>query len=115
MKNLFKSADFWCFFTAIAEFLAFLVWGLNMHEGDAMGFALITVYVAIPITSLILCAILANKSLKSALILAILMVLIEMFLPFFVYGTFEISLSIVLSAVPCATGIAIGYFFSKRK
>ncbi len=114
-KKLFATAEFWCFFVAIAEFLAFLIWGLNMHAGDAMGYALITVYAAIPLTALILTAVLGAKRSKGVLILAFLMVLIEIFLPFFIYGTFEIALSIGLSAIPCAIGIIIGYLISKRK
>ena len=114
-KKLFIRVDFWCFFAAIAEFLLFLIWGLNMHGGDEMGFALITVYAAIPLTSLILCAVLASKNIKSALILAILMVIIEIFFPFIIFGTFEIALSLALSVIPCAAGLGFGYFLSKRK
>ncbi len=114
-KTFFKTAEFWCFFTAIAEFFLFLIWGLNMHGGDEMGFALITVYAAIPITSLILCTVLANKNLKAAVILAILMVLIEIFFPFIIFGTFEIALSLALSVIPCAVGLGFGCFLSKRR
>ncbi len=114
-KNLFKTAEFRCFSIAIAEFLLFLLWGLNMRGGDEMGFALITVYAAIPLTSLILCTVLANKNLKAAAILAILMVLIEIFFPFIIFGTFEIALSLALSVIPCAAGLGFGYFLSKRK
>ncbi len=112
-KNLFKTADFWCFFAAIAEFLLFLLWGLNMQPGDEMGFTLITVYAAIPITSFVLCTILANKNLIPAVILAILMVLIEIFFPFILFGTFEITLCLALSLIPCLAGLVIGYFFRK--
>lgn len=114
-KNLLRTAEFWCFFVAIAEFILFLLWGLNMQGGDEMGFTLITVYAAIPVTSLILCAILANKRLFAAVVLAILMVLIEIFLPFFIFGTFEIALCLMLSIIPCAAGLGFGYFLSKRK
>ncbi len=114
-KNLFKTAEFYCFLIAVAEFILFLIWGLNMQAGDEMGFALITIYAAIPATALILTSILASKNLKSALILAILMVLIEVFFPFIIFGTFEIALSLCLSAVPCAIGLGIGYLLRKRK
>lgn len=114
-NKFFKTSEFWCFFAAIAEFLLFLIWGLNMQGGDEMGFTLITVYAAMPITSLVLCTILADKNLKSALILAILMVLIEIFFPFIIFGTFEIALSLALSAIPCAVGLVFGHLLSKRK
>lgn len=114
-KKILRMAEFWCFFAAIAEFLLFLIWGLNMQGGDEMGFTLITVYAAIPITSFILCAILAEKKSKAAVILSILMVLIEIFFPFIIFGTFEIGLSLALSAIPCAAGLGFGYFLSKRK
>ncbi len=114
-KKLLKSAGFWCFTIAIAEFLLFLIWGLNMQGGDEMGFSLITIYFAIPLTSLILCTVLAAKKTKACVALAVLIILIEIFLPFFIFGTFEIGLSLALSAIPCALGLIIGYFISKRK
>lgn len=114
-KNSLRTAEFWCFFVAIAEFILFLLWGMNMRAGDEMGFTLITVYAAIPLTSLILCAILANKRLAAAVVLAILMVLIEIFFPFFIFGTFEIPLCLALSVTPCAVGLLFGYMLSKRK
>ncbi len=113
-KKFFKTAEFWCFFAAIAEFVLFLLWGLNMHSGDEMGFTLITVYAAIPITSLVLCAILAAKRIVPALILAIFMVLIEIFFPFIIFGTFEIELSLLLSVIPCIAGLFLGYFLSRK-
>ena len=114
-KKFFETSKFWCFFVAIAEFILFLVWGLNMRGGDEMGFTLLTVYTAIPITTLILCTILANKNLKAAVALAIMMVLIEIFFPFIIFGTFEIALSLALSVIPCTAGLGFGYFLSKRK
>lgn len=114
-NKLFKSTSFWCFSAAISEFLLFLIWGLNMQSGDEMGFTLITVYAAIPLTAFILCCILAAKKSRAAIGLALLMVLIEMFLPFFIFGTFEIGLSLGLSAIPCTIGLAFGYFLSKKQ
>ncbi|MBQ8764075.1 MAG: hypothetical protein IJZ07_08225 [Clostridia bacterium] len=113
-KKLFKSTGFWCFAVAIAEFLLFLIWGLNIQGGDEMGFSLITIYAAIPLTALILCTLLAAKKSKAAIALALLMILIEIFLPFFIFGTFEIGLSLCLSAIPCAAGLIFGYFISKK-
>ena len=114
-KKIFKTAEFWCFLIAIAEFLLFLLWGTNLSAGDEMGFALITIYAAIPITAFILCTVATNKNIKSASMLAILMVIIEIFFPFIIFGTFEIGLSLVLSLIPCAAGLGFGYFLSKRK
>lgn len=114
-KKLFKSAEFGCFIVAIAEFILFLLWGLNLPAGDEMGFSLITVYAVIPLTALILCTVLAAKKSKTSFAIALLMILIEIFLPFFIFGTFEIGLSLCLSAIPCAAGLAFGYFLSKRK
>ena len=114
-KRFFKTTEFRCFFIAIAEFLLFLLWGMNMNAGDEMGFALITIYAAIPITAFILCTVVANKNIKAAAVLAILMVMIEIFFPFIIFGTFEIGLSLALSAIPCAADLGFGYFLSKRK
>lgn len=86
-----------------------------MQSGDEMGFALITIYAAIPITALILTAILAAKRSTGAIVLSLLMALIEVFLPFIIYGTFEIALSLGLSLIPCAIGGIIGYLISRKK
>ena len=114
-KSFFKTAEFWCFFIAVAEFLLFLLWGMNINAGDEMGFALITIYAAVPITAFILCTVVANKNIKVAAVLAILMVMIELFFPFIIFGTFETGLCLALSAIPCAAGLEFGYMLSKRK
>lgn len=113
-KNLFKTSEFWCFFIAIAEFILFLIWGLNMNGGDEMGYTLITVYAAVPLTALILTVTLTAKKSKGTIILIILMVLIEIFLPFFIFSTFEIALSLGLSLIPCAIGGTVGYLISRK-
>lgn len=93
----------------IVEFIGFLIWGLNMMPGDEMGFGLIVIYAIMPLTAFVLSLILALK--KSVFIIpaAILAILSHIFLPFLVYGTFEIGLSLCLSAIPFAAGTAIGF------
>ncbi len=114
-KKFYKTSEFLCFFVAIAEFILFVIWGLNMHGGDEMGYSLIAFYGAVPITAFILCAILAAKKSKLSLLLALFIVLIEFFLPFIVFETFEFGLSLALSVIPCAAGLGFGYLLSKRK
>lgn len=114
-KKIFKSSEFWCFSVVLAEFILFVAWGLNMHGGDEMGYSLIAFYGAVPITAFIVCAILAAKKSKLALLLALFIILIEFFLPFIVFETFEFELSLALAAIPCAAGLLFGYFLSKRK
>lgn len=114
-KSSFRKTAFWCFLVAIAEFLIFLLWGLNMDAVDAMAFALLTIYSSIPLTALILSAILAKKNLTAALGMTILMTLIEVFLPFIIYGTFEVALCLAISLIPCGIGILIGHLSNKKK
>ncbi|MBR3780011.1 MAG: hypothetical protein IKK63_02260 [Clostridia bacterium] len=114
-KKFYKTSEFWCFFITIAEFILFVVWGLNMHGGDEMGYSLIAFYGAVPITALILCAVLAAKKSKLALPLAAFIILIEFFLPFIVFETFEFELSLALAGIPCIAGLVFGYILSKRK
>ena len=114
-KCLFGKTAFRCFFFAIAEFIILLLWGLNMDAVDAMAFALLTIYSSIPLTALILSAILAKKNLIAALVMTILMTLIEVFLPFIIYGTFEVALCLAISLIPCGIGILIGHLANKKK
>ena len=92
----------------ILEFIGFLIWGYNIYPGDEMGYGLIVIYGIMPITALVLSVILTVK--KSVFIIptVILAILSHIFLPFLVYGTFEIGLSICLSAIPFAFGALIG-------
>ncbi len=114
-KRIFKTSEFWCFLIVILEFILFTVWGLNMHGGDEMGYSLIAFYGAVPLTAFILCSILAAKKSKLSLLLALFIVLIEFFLPFIVFETFEFELSLALSSIPCIAGLLFGYFLCKRK
>ena len=113
-KRFFKTTEFRCFFAAVAEFLVLLLWGLNMDAVDAMAFALLTIYSLIPLTALILSAVLAKKNLKAAIVMTILMTLIEVFLPFIIYGTFEVVLCLAISIIPCGIGILIGHLCKKK-
>lgn len=100
---------------AIAEFIGFLLWGLNMYPGDEMGYGLIVIYAAMPLTALILGAVLGFTPSLWIVPVFILKVLSHIFLPFLVYGTFEVALSFCLSAIPFALGGAIGWALAKLK
>ena len=98
-----------------AEFIGFLIWGLNMYPGDEMGFGLIVIYGAMPLTALVLSALLSAKKSSFFIPAAILAIFSHIFLPFFIYGTFEIGLSLCLSAIPFAVGTVIGLLINKAK
>lgn len=97
------------------EFAAFLIWGFNMHPGDEMGYGLIVIYAIMPLTALILSAVLTAKNSVFLIPVVLLKILSHIFLPFLIYGTFEIGLSLVLSAVPCVIGTIIGFIINKVK
>ena len=99
----------------LAEFIGFLVWGLNMCPGDEMGYGLIVVYGIMPLTALILSALLSAKKSPFFFPVALLAVLSHIFLPFLIYGTFEVGFSIFLSAIPIAVGTVIGLLINKIK
>ena len=112
-KKFFKTSEFWCFAIMLAEFILFVVWGLNMHGGDEMGYSLIAFYGAVPITAFILCAILAAKKSKLSIPLALIIILIEISLPFIVFGTFEFDLSFILAGISSVAGLGFGYLINK--
>ena len=99
----------------ILEFIGFLIWGFNIDPVDAMGYGLIVIYVILPLTAFVLSLILSLK--KSAFILpmAVLAILSHIFLPFLVYGTFEIAVSICLSAIPFGIGWLTGYIINQKR
>lgn len=99
----------------IAEFIGFLIWGLNMHPGDEMGYGLIVIYAIMPLTALILSAVLTAKESFFIIPTVILAILSHIFLPFLIYGTFEIGVSLCLSAIPCAVGAIIGTIINHIK
>lgn len=100
---------------AVLEFFVFLVWGLLLPGGDEMGFSLITLYIVLPVTALIFSAVLANKSPFSLIPFVPIILLAHIFLPFFIFGTFEILLSLALILIPCLVGAAIGAFMKYYK
>lgn len=99
----------------IAEFIGFLIWGLNLRAGDEMGFGLIVIYGIMPLSALILSAVLAAKKSIFVLPVAVLAILSHIFLPFCIFGTYEIALSICLSAIPSAVGALIGFAINRFK
>ncbi len=99
----------------IAEFTVFLLWGFLMDPVDAMGYGLIVIYGIMPLTALIISAILAHKKTLFSIPVFILALLSHIILPFLVYGTFEIALSFFLSAIPYAVGTGIGLLINKFK
>ncbi|MBO5411311.1 MAG: zf-HC2 domain-containing protein [Clostridia bacterium] len=88
--------------------LAMLLWGLNLPGGDEMGYSLIVFYLLFPLICLVLSALTAAKKSAAFLPGLCLVILSQIFIPFFVFHTFEITLPLVLTAIPCAVGAAIG-------
>lgn len=116
MKKLIKNAGFVSVAVTVAEFLIFLVWGLLLSGGDEMGYSLIALYIVFPLTSLISSAVLTSKKPAAIFLLAAVMLLAYIFLPFFIFGTFEFLFSFLATLIPCAIGALIGFvinFFKK--
>ena len=99
----------------VLEFAAFLVWGLNMDGGDAMGFGLITTYFLFPVTTLILSAYLAHENIVYVIPFTVIMFAAQNFMPFFVYGSFEIALILCFTTIPVFIGILVGIGMKKLK
>lgn len=99
----------------LTEFIAFLVWGFNIGPGDEMGYGLIVIYGIMPLTALVLSALFSAKKSRFFIPVALLAILSHIFLPFFIYGSFEIGLSLCLSAIPCAVGGIIGLIINRFK
>lgn len=98
-----------------AEFLIFLVWGLNMSGGNEMGFGLITTYFLFPLTTLILSAFLASENYVYIIPFAVIMFAAQNFMPFFVFGSFEILLILFFTLIPVFIGTLIGFGIKKLK
>ena len=98
-----------------AEFLIFLVWGLNMNGGNEMGFGLITTYFLFPLTTLILSAFLASENYVYIIPFAVIMFAAQNFMPFFVFGSFEILLILCFTLIPVFIGTLIGFGIKKLK
>lgn len=97
------------------EFVIFLVWGLNMDGGDAMGFGLITTYFLFPVTTLVLSAYLSHENVIYTIPFAIIMFAAQNFMPFFVYGSFEVALILCFTLIPAFFGTLAGIGIKKLK
>ena len=95
------------------EFVIFLVWGLNMDGGDAMGFGLITTYFLFPLSALVLSAYLAHKNVVYVVPFALIMFAAQNFMPFFVYGSFEVVLILCFTLIPAFIGTLAGIGIKK--
>lgn len=98
--------------TAI-EFAAFLIWGLYMNPGDEMAFGLITTYFLFPVTTLILSAYLSHEKIVYLIPFAVIMFAAQNFMPFFVYGSFEVGLILGFTLIPVFVGTLIGFGIKK--
>ena len=97
------------------EFTVFLVWGLNMDGGDAMGFGLITTYFLFPLTTLILSIYLAHENVVYVIPFILIMFAAQNFMPFFVFGSFEVVLILCFTLIPAFIGTLIGVGIKKFK
>ena len=97
------------------EFVTFLVWGLNMNGGDEMGFGLITTYFLFPLTTLVLAAYLAHENFIYVIPFAAVMFAAQNFMPFFVYGSFEVGLILCFTLIPSLVGALAGIGIKKLK
>lgn len=95
------------------EFVIFLVWGLNMNGGDEMGFGLITTYFLFPVSTLILSAYLAHEKLIYVIPFAVIMFAAQNFMPFFVFGSFEVVLILGFTLIPAFIGTLAGIGIKK--
>lgn len=97
------------------EFVVFLVWGLNMDGGDEMGFGLITTYFLFPVSTLILSAYLAHENVIYVIPFTAGMFAAQNFMPFFVFGSFEVVLILCFTLIPSFIGTLIGTGIKKFK
>lgn len=95
------------------EFVIFLVWGLNMNGGDEMGFGLITSYFLFPLTTLILSAYLAHENIIYVIPFTLIMFAAQNFMPFFVFGSFEVVLILGFTLIPAFIGTLAGIGIKK--
>ncbi len=97
------------------EFVIFLVWGLNMNGGDEMGFGLITTYFLFPVTTLVLSAYLAHENVIYVIPFTVIMFATQNFMPFFVFGSFEVVLILCFTLIPAFVGSIIGMMIKHYK
>ena len=104
-----------CISAIVLEFLIFLIWGLNLNGGDEMGFGLITSYFMFPLTTLILSAFLANENVIYVIPFTVISFAAQNFMPFFVFGSFEIVLILCFTLIPVFIGTLAGLGIKKLK
>lgn len=95
------------------EFVIFLVWGLNMNGGDEMGFGLITTYFLFPASTLVLSAYLAQENIIYVIPFTLIMFAAQNFMPFFVFGSFEVVLILGFTLIPAFIGTLAGIGIKK--
>lgn len=95
------------------EFVIFLVWGLNMNGGDEMGFGLITTYFLFPVTTLILSAYLSHENVVCVIPFTVVMFAAQNFMPYFVFGSFELLLILGFTMIPAFIGTLAGLGIKK--
>lgn len=86
-----------------------------MDGGDEMGFGLITTYFLFPVTTLILSAYLANENVVYVIPFAVIMFAAQNFMPFFVFGSFELLLILGFTLIPAFIGTLAGTGIKKLK
>lgn len=112
MKNLKPLIVSLC--VTVFEFAAFLIWGFNLGAGNEMGFGLITTYFLFPITTLILAAWLGYENPVFLVPFAVIMFAAQNFMPFIIYGSFEIVLILCFTFIPASIGTVIGVLIKKH-
>ncbi len=95
------------------EFVIFLVWGLNMNGGDEMGFGLITTYFLFPASTLVLSVYLAHENIIYVIPFTLIMFTAQNFMPFFVFGSFEVVLILGFTLIPAFIGTLAGIGIKK--
>lgn len=99
----------------VLEFTVFLIWGFNMNGGDEMGFGLITTYFLFPLTTLILSAYLGIREPVSLVPFTVIMFAAQNFMPFLIYGSFEVVLILCLTLIPAFIGAITGILIRRYK
>lgn len=99
----------------VIEFAAFLFWGLNLNGGDEMGFGLITTYFLFPLTTLILSAYISKNKPVFLIPFVLIMFAAQNFMPYFVFGSFEVGLIACFTFIPAFIGAIIGMIIKKYK
>lgn len=86
-----------------------------MHNGDAMGFGLITTYFMFPLTTAIFSAYISRNNPMLLIPFVLIMFAAQNFMPFIVYGSFEVSLIACFTFIPASIGAIIGMILRNSK